>query len=426
MINFLFYIIIFTISFDIFLVFNFGFNFRISQLLLLILFIYTFYIMHRSQKVIIPIGIKWLLIWSIFIFLFVPNSNYLPRNIGYCIWLLFSVLQIFCLVCLINTEQKLKQIIKCYIYSYFFVSIFGLFQFVLGIIGITPPLIEQWWIPGVPRINGFSYEPSYFATYIIMGMIFTYCLIRWKINLIPMYQLKGVFCIEALATILAGSRMGWGILICLLLEYPVLFIFEICKGKLKKSSFNRITIFMLIFLIISYTSLNFIDLDDMMFLFNGVGLFGRPSHSVDIRGNEFQDTLNVFYKSPLIGYSLGGVATAIGEMRGFSIRSMEDTKNNEGMSTFAEVLAASGIIGVIPFIIYMSILIYKPLKLAKLHGDNSFAILLKSMVISLIAELIILQFNQNILRPYLWLHIGILSALYSVAIKSKHYLNLKN
>ena len=52
-------------------------------------------------------------------------------------------------------------------------------QFALPVLGLGAPLVKQWWIPGfLPRVNGFSYEPSYLATYLLIGFVFASSLRR--------------------------------------------------------------------------------------------------------------------------------------------------------------------------------------------------------------------------------------------------------
>jgi len=79
---------------------------------------------------------------------------------------------------------------------------------------------------------------------------------------------------------------------------------------------------------------------------------------------------------------------------------------------FTEVLAASGLIGIIPFITYIILVIWKPLELSTRIREHSDSTLLRSLVYSFLAVLLILQFNQNILRLYFWLHLAILSVVY--------------
>lgn len=81
---------------------------------------------------------------------------------------------------------------------------------------------------------------------------------------------------------------------------------------------------------------------------------------------------------------------------------------------FLEILAASGIFGFLPFILYIGILFVKPMQLVKkLELENQK--ILTALLFSLLSEIIILQFNQNILRPYFWLHIAILSAYFTIS-----------
>jgi len=55
-----------------------------------------------------------------------------------------------------------------------------------------------------------------------------------------------------------------------------------------------------------------------------------------------------------------------------------------------------------------------PHMLARRCGEP-FQPVLTALVWSLTMEFIILQFNQNILRPYVWFHIAVLSVVYAVA-----------
>jgi len=151
----------------------------------------------------------------------------------------------------------------------------------------------------------------------------------------------------------------------------------------------------------------------LVFFAGGTGLYGTPSHSLTGRESRIWATLDLVKNSPFIGYSLGGVATALGESEGTNITSSEGAKAHEGMSVFAEVLAASGVIGFIPFIVYMCTLFVAPLRLSR-GCPEPYRTVLIGLVWALAIEIIMLQLNQNILRPYLWFHIAMLSAAYAV------------
>lgn len=410
------YFSIFTISFDIFLVINLGFNFRISQLLLIPVIIYVLATRLNARNSIVPLGYGLLLAWTLFIILFVQNSLFPTRSIGYVFWLVFNVLTIFCVVQLFQSEQRLLQLLKCYIYSFVFVSFFGLIQFIFPLLRLSAPLVQQWWIPGVlARINGFSYEPSFFATYLLIGWVFVACLCKDNAYIINKKVLYFFYFLLTLVMFLSSSRMGWLIMLIWYMQYPILFVAKLFQGRLNIRLMKYALLFTTISIFFICIVVYIIGFDTISFLFSGLGIAGGASHSSDTRTHEFMDTLTIFMKSPIIGYSLGGISSAIGELRGIDVSDLEVAKMNEGMSVFAEVLAASGIVGGLFFVLYFIKLLCFPIKLMKAFNHQLYRPLLKALVIALIFELIILQFNQNILRPYLWMHIAILCCVYSVA-----------
>jgi hypothetical protein len=154
----------------------------------------------------------------------------------------------------------------------------------------------------------------------------------------------------------------------------------------------------------------------LMFL-NGTGISDTAAHSVIQREDALEETLTVFLQHPVIGRSLGGVSSAIADLQGERIRSFEASKDFEGMSVFAEVLAASGVIGVIPFVWFLITSFRKPLQAAR-AASPAYSSLLYALLRSLAFTWVILQFNQNLLRPYLWTHIAILATVYAATLQS--------
>lgn len=90
----------------------------------------------------------------------------------------------------------------------------------------------------------------------------------------------------------------------------------------------------------------------------------------------------MFKENPFVGHSLGGIAPAIGGLHNVLVTNQEQAKPFEGLSTFAEVLAAIGIIGFLPFILYIIMLIVAPLKLSKKVKDKETRKILIGMTVS--------------------------------------------
>jgi hypothetical protein len=407
-----------TASSDLFLVFQpGGFTLRFAQILALFLSAWWVFASLQTGTVKLPLGSMYLLLWTLIVLITIPNTTFLARSLGYAFWLLLNVLLLFAIVYFINTKDKVHTLFRWYIYTYLVISLFGILQFVMGIAGVTPPFVTQWWIQGVlPRVNGFSYEPSYYATYLITGWVLvSYMFFESKTKLFTKRQLGIFFLIITGALILSSSRMGLILMAMWLLRYIWLFI----RGFLKGTVYTKYLVIVFVaclaagILVISVLSSSSEDMP----LLSGTGIGGTPAHSVVYRLEDFTSTLQVFLNHPIYGVSLGGVAPAIGQLHNITVTDQETASTFEGQSVFAEILAATGIFGFAIFIGYLLMIILKPLKLSRQFFKSEYSTMLRSLVFSLICLLIILQFNQNILRPYLWFHIALISAVYSVSRK---------
>lgn len=417
-------LIIFTSSFDIFLVAQVGPNIRFCQILAPVLIVLAALRAARGVGS-MPLGVIPLSIWLLFQFAFVPITGFWPKSLGYCFWLLLNIAIVYSFVYLFDDDNRaLVIIVRCYAWSFAVIAMWGIVQFCLPLFGLPAPLVTDWWIPGrLARVNGFSYEPSYFATYLLIGFVFAGSLRRAHTNLMSSKSLLLIYWLLLIGIVLSSSRMGIVFVVAeiLLAQLAPWLSFLKDLGKLRivwRHAGALAPSFAIIALLSAAILGTAKELRDnpatMLMLLNGTGISNTAAHSVVERESSFEDTLDVFREHPIIGRSLGGVSYAIGQLHGEDSHSFEASKQFEGMNIFAEVLAASGVVGVIPFIAFIVALVRKPLKLAKSAAPN-FAALLRCLVRSLLFVLAILQFNQNILRPYLWIHVAILATVYAAA-----------
>lgn len=404
----------FTSSFDIFLIINLGLNFRISQILLLLPICVVMANLFE-KKFVIPLGIKWLILWSIFILIFIPNGSFPERSAGYFAWLVINIAAIFACVQIFSSLEKIRLLMEWYIYSFVALALYGLLQFLSPILGLGDfLLVQQWWIPGVlVRINGFSYEPSFYSTYLLLGWIICAYFMEVRNSLLSRKKLKFCFYTITLAIILSSSRMGILMMILWYVQHPVRFFMKLLRGEIDRKLAKIIAFLAALLTGVVMATIYVIGVDNIAFLFQGIGLFGGASHSVNDRENGLRDTLALFFNSPFVGTSLGGVAPGIANLHGVVNPDFETVKFYEGNAIFAEVLAASGIFGFIPFMVYFLMIVVQPMRLAKSLVPEQ-AQTLMALGFAFIFELLILQFNQNILRQYLWMHISIMAAVYAV------------
>lgn len=424
-------LIILTSSFDIFLVAQIGPNVRFCQIIAPVLILLASLRIARGVR--LPLlGAIPLCIWLLFQFVFVPITGFWPKSLGYCFWLLLNIATVYSFVYLFGDDERaLLKIVRCYAWSFAIIATCGIIQFCLPLFGLPSPLVTEWWIPGrLARVNGFSYEPSYFATYLLIGFVFAGSLRRARTKLMPSSSLLLIYWLALIGIVLSSSRMGIVFVLAeiFLAQFAPWLLFLKDLGKLRivwRHAGALAPSFVVIALLSAAIVGTARELQDnpatMLMLLNGTGISNTAAHSVVERESSFEDTLDVFAEHPVIGRSLGGVSYAIGQLHGEDLHSFEESKQFEGMNIFAEVLAASGIVGVIPFVVFLVALIRKPLKLAEIATPN-YAALLRSLVRSLLFVVAILQFNQNILRPYLWIHVAILATVYA-AVKRRQPLH---
>lgn len=347
-----------------------------------------------------PLGFGKLVLWTFFVLVFVPNTPFLLRNVGYAAWLLLNVAFVFSAVQFIDTLTKVRFVLRGYAYSFGIMAAFGLLQFFLPFVHINPPLVQQWWIDGLlARINGLSYEPSFFAAYMAGGWVFIVSLAKLKSTLLSRRESLVLVVLTSTTLFLSGSRFGWGIM-----------LIWIALNLLSRKVLAVVTISLLIGASTSWYLMNKYQVfpEDLEFLISGTGIMGTSRHSLDPRMDMLQDTFRVFQKNPILGVSLGGIVPAIGNHYGHLIVRQEDAKLFEGQSSTVEVLAATGILGFPFYASYMIGLFRKPWRFSKQSKA------LRAMVWSFVAIMGVMQFSGNILQGFVWMHIALLSAAYSV------------
>ena len=416
-----------TSSFDIFLVINAGGNFRFCQIvaaILLVIAVLRFIAGARAPV----LGLLPLCAWLTFQILFIPASDFWPKSFGYCLWLLLNIAMVFSFVQLFSDNRRtLTTVLRWYVCSFGAIAIFGFVQFTLPLLGYGGVLVTEWWIPDrLARVNGFTYEPSYFATYLVIGFVFIGSLRRAESPLLPSGVLATVYWITAAGIVISSSRIG---IVFVLLDISLGYfgawaslLRGLAKMRIAKKTLRALIPSLVRIVVVVALGIGAVDLLErnpataLMFL-AGTGVADTTAHSVTQREGSLQDTVAVFLRSPFIGKTLGGVSSAIAELHGETVESFEASKPFEGMSVFAEALAGSGVIGIIPFLWFLVVTIRKPLRLARLTTPF-YSVLLRALVRSLVFGWAMLQFNQNLLRPYLWVHIAILATVHAAALQS--------
>lgn len=397
-------LIFLTSSFDI--VANvdlFGFNLRACQFLSLILI--ALLIAEWSKRPVrVPIGGKYLIAWIVIQFLFIFRSLNFANAVGYFMWLIFDVFLIFALVQYVGRAFSLKWLLRVYFKSFVWIAFFGLIQFALFAVGIDL-FVEQYWTERLARINGFCYEPSYYSTYLLPGfVIFAYLFEKKNTDILSLKEIKIGLLTISMALILSTSRMGWLMMgVWIAIRIIMYFAQFIVSGISRKNIKTFLALIVLMgLLIIGFTYI--VKNKEFNYLLSGLGIAGTAKYSRMDRINGLIMCLNIFADHPILGVGLGGVDAQIAKSIGIDYIAGD---NGAGMSIIGELLVANGIVGLIPFAIYMIKIIFGDKKSKRVYNCQ----VVKALRWALVFELGILCFNQNILRVYLWVLIAVLSAI---------------
>lgn len=396
-------------SFDVVGVVNIaGYDFRFAQLMALFVIIGAFIGSLKDGFLHIAHRDVYLIIWIALQFFFLFRSPDLRNAVVYFLWLVFDVAIAFSIVYHLNRIYSFHWLMRTYMSSFVYIAILGLVQFFLYLYEIDL-FVNTRWTTSLARINGFSYEPSYYATYLIVGFIlFAYMVEYEDYSFFSKVRTRMSLMIIVLALILTFSRMGYLMMIIYIIIRIIRRWSKVFFKGIKKKHLIFLLIGIPVFLLAIIMVIRYLFWTgrDVMSLFRGLGIFGQGDFSSGPRIKGLTTCLEIFMESPFFGYSLGGVDPMVAQYNGISYSTLY---NGRAMSVIGEVAAASGIVGLIPLVFYLKELFFGTRKsVSRTERKKSSAHM--ALIWAFCFELVILCFNQNLLRLYVWCLIGVLSA----------------
>ncbi len=355
-----------------------GGNLRASYLFYLIVYLFIFKLvrLHNIQNIYIYLFILVGLISII--------QSYNPLRSGmYLLWIIFSYIVIFGIFSFFTFKHP-EDIYKCLFYSFRIQVIISLILSILGI-GIYG------------RATILYYEPSYFAiaSIIYLALVFTR-IIRFGFKqslldilmlLIELYTTKSATLIIAAMTVLATSYLLSGFTI--------------------KKVFSLVSIVFILFsLSLFYAKVS----NDLIAttLQQAYSSENPVLYLMDRGGNRIprlQCAWDVFLDNSWLGVGIGGYESytnTINISYCSAGKAWLSAEEQPATNIFVEILATTGIFGGIFFVAFLSHLIFMK-SLKKLNYMQL------SYLIAIISMLIMLNFEANYLRPYLWMILGIYS-----------------
>jgi hypothetical protein len=425
--NWIIGICLFTASFDVFLNVNLGGNVRFTQFVMLLFLLIAMAKILQEGRFLWPRGAGALAVWIACLILFLPQSGSWLIGLQMLGLLLFSVAGMLAILQVYGLSSQIETLMKLYMASFVFIALAGLLQFALPLFGLHSFLVSEWIIHGkLARINGFMIEPSYYATYLIIGWIL---LIELRISKarIATGRLWGwATVLMTVALILCTSKSGWVVMVIEVLARLAPLIGRGMRNVLRQASAGRMMIplprssaivkgvlgcLLLVAIAIAASSLWLSSHVSATVFLNGSGLANTPAHSVLIRLRDTRRTWRIFTDHPFIGRGLGGVPVANAEYYGIHVTNMDMARLWWGFPVLLDILAASGIFAFIPFLIFLYANTFGVYRKASLCMPEERAKWLRALARAMIFEWLMLLIDQNILRVYLWYHFAMVTTV---------------
>jgi len=417
---------IFTVSFDVFLTIEIGSaTLRFTNIVIFLLglvFLFEKLTQGKSTFNFIRYPMTPMFLLVAISFLSILKSGHIEKSVAYAFFALFNLIfYVWLIIEFVRSENDLRFLIKTYLLSFLFVAVFGFIQFFLPFVGVAAPLAQAFLVDGIPRVNAFSYEPAQFTTYILPGMILFLFMFSRKINFINPFLVKSGTLLLLSIIILSTARTGWiGLmLVFTILLFPGLIGF-LKKWKIDRSIFRLAIAFIVLFILTS----PIIYFLHNQFISFAEGLIGSQASFYRWQGVLY--SLKIFSLNPILGVGVGGMGAYMVENPSeFDLAKISMDPGNiwnvSGTNVATEILATMGILG---FLAWIWVL-YRFSKYVWEKKNNNlipyeWRVILQGLFWGFVVLVIILQFNQNFFRNYVWLHMGITLAV--CFILSKRYL----
>ncbi len=340
-------------------------------------------------------------------------SPYISRSLGYLFVYLFTFSVYFILpynLVLFYGREKLFTVYKA---AFITTGVIALLQVVLSLFGIIAPFVGQFIGNKIARGQALTYEPSYFALYMIAFVM--YC------NAIYLFSMKKLFHWKAMLKLLGlnlllliststGAFFAYGVFFAVCLGMQCFAWVRACNRQIMKKLLWLVSLFSLVFLGIALAAKD-LFLQSFWKLCK-VGFMAH--HSFFERWQGILNAWNIFLEHPWFGVGVGGPGPLFylqfysrGDSTEFQNPSVESFKIFDPTNVGTELLASMGILGVITFGCffrrYFRSFHYVAKRSALPIKEKG---VIYALLVSLIVMLIVLQFNQNLFRSYVWIHLA--------------------
>lgn len=351
------------------------------------------------------------------------------RGFQVLIFTIFTILLSILSTNMLSTENNLQKTVVVLFLSSLIVGIFGLFQFGGDVVGLPQSitLLKTGYtsvVFGFPRVQVFSMEPLFLANFLIIpiSLLLAYFFGRVKIyksseniSWIEKIVTNQWFIISLLTLllivfVLTVSRGGYLGLVFVLL----IFAFVYWRKVFTWRNLLIVLVLGLVYWGVTF-ALSQSDYKAQQTFFGHVTLNDISNgESIEGRLIAYREALKVYDKYPILGIGLGNYGPYVKNFPPVTPKTGWPVVNNQ----YIELLAETGIVGFVSFLIIFIVLFVRSIMAARLT-QNPF---LKASLIGLSAALVgvLVQYNffSTLYIIHIWVLIGMLVGVQNIIFKT--------
>ncbi|MBU0707986.1 O-antigen ligase family protein [Patescibacteria group bacterium] len=394
-----------------------GITIRISQLLTLILIVAWLArgIINRNLKIArSPIAIP-MLVFLLVNILALTNALNLERALLVLAFTAFTMLFSYMVTQLVTDEERLTKVIRILLITTTIVCLFGVWQFFGDMIDLPTSLTglrEHYTkdVFGFPRIQSTALEPLYFANFLLLPISLLFVFLVSRSSAIKKIWLLPLFVLAGLNMVLTVSRGGYLGVAVILLVIGLFYLKKMFRWKFLLSLIAGVAVVW----VVAVYALGFGDifrLNSDTFLTHVQNAFSGPAYIERVETIEWAQ--QAWLDEPWIGIGPGQYGPYVSTHPYVVPDEGWKIVNNE----FIELLAETGILGLVSFVVILLLLITRSIK-AIMRAQSNY---LKAIMVALLATLlgVIAQYQTfSILYiMHIWFLIGLMVAVQNIILK---------
>lgn len=332
-------------------------------------------------------------------------GSYLPRTSVYVLVFVLHFFAYYLLTVGLFYWFDKEKILKMYIFSFFAIGAYGIFQLLISMAGFPDRWTGQFY-KHIARVNAFCYEPSYYVLYLCPMVFFANYLYFYK----KIFSLKQV----VLLYVMLFVSLSTSAFVFYLMSLFFFFFF-------KSANTERIRLFLMqsgctmVAMGILFKGI----FTSYFFKFFSSGFMYH--HSFVGRWKPIVLAIQAWLENPWLGVGVGGVGPYFVEK--YQIMPLTSPKLSydiitvfDPTNTATDLLASLGVLGVCVYAVIFYVAYKSYRSCFKLSISEEEKVLIKGLFLSWMMMLLIGQFNPGLFRPYAWIHTGVVFG-YIFAVK---------